>query len=65
MASPARDDIAAAAAESALVGQVVDFVGWVGDGRKLTQTGAVTLADARVLVDRLGTGDQILSLIHI
>jgi len=31
----------------------------VGDGRKLTQTGAVTRADARVLVDRLGTGDQI------
>ena len=59
MTSPARDDIAAAAAESALVGQVVDFVGWVGDGRKLTQTGAVTRADARVLVDRLGTGDQI------
>ncbi|MCA1671675.1 MAG: hypothetical protein LC799_05560, partial [Actinobacteria bacterium] len=59
MTSPARDDIAAAAAESAVVGQVVDFVGWVGDGRKLTQTGALTLADARVLVDRLGTGDRI------
>jgi len=59
MTSPARDDIAAAAEESALLGQVVDFVGWVGDGRKLTQTGAVTLADARVLVDQLGTGDQI------
>ena len=59
MTSPARDDIAAAAAGSALVGQVVDFVGWVGGGRKLTQTGAVTLADARVLVGRLGTGDRI------
>ncbi len=59
MTSPARDDIAVAAAESAVVGQVVDFVGWVGDGRKLTQTGALTLADARVLVDRLGTGDRI------
>lgn len=31
---------------------------FVGDGRKLTQTGNLTLADARVLVDRLGTGDQ-------
>jgi hypothetical protein len=49
----------AAAAKSALVGQVVDFVQWVGDGRKLTQKGASTLADARVLVDRLGTGDRI------
>ena len=59
MTSPTRDDIAVAAAESAVVGQVVDFVGWIGDGRKLTQTGALTLADARVLVDRLGTGDRI------
>jgi pRiA4b ORF-3-like protein len=49
----------AVAAEAALVGQVVDFIRWVGDGRKLTQKGAITLADARVLVDRLGTGDEI------
>ncbi|MEO7194050.1 MAG: plasmid pRiA4b ORF-3 family protein [Pseudonocardiaceae bacterium] len=47
------------AAESVLVKQVVDFVRWVGDGRKLTQKGAVTLADARVLVDLLGTGDEL------
>ncbi len=58
MTKPARDDITAAA-KSALVEQVVDFVGWVGDGRRLTQTGVVTRADARVLVDRLNTGDQI------
>ncbi|MGH3720471.1 MAG: plasmid pRiA4b ORF-3 family protein [Pseudonocardiaceae bacterium] len=47
------------AAESVLVRQVVDFVRWVGDGRKLTQKGAITLADARVLLDRLGTGDEL------
>ncbi|MGH3831087.1 MAG: plasmid pRiA4b ORF-3 family protein [Pseudonocardiaceae bacterium] len=47
------------AAESVLVGQVVDFVRWVGGGRKLTQTGALTLADARVLIERLGTGDEL------
>ncbi|MGH3875244.1 MAG: plasmid pRiA4b ORF-3 family protein [Pseudonocardiaceae bacterium] len=51
--------VTAATAEPELVGQVVDFVRWVGDGRKLTQKGAVTLADARVLIDRLGTGDEI------
>jgi Plasmid pRiA4b ORF-3-like protein len=59
MTSRAPDDVAAAAAEAALVGQIIDFVRWVGDGRKLTQKGAVTLADARILVDRLGTGDEI------
>ena len=59
MASPASGGMDATAVESALVGQVVDFVQWVGDGRKLTQKGAITRADARMLVDRLGTGDQI------
>jgi len=49
----------AAAAESTVVRQVIEFVEWVGAGRKLTATGALTLADARILVDRLGTGDVI------
>ncbi|MBV8539881.1 MAG: plasmid pRiA4b ORF-3 family protein [Pseudonocardiales bacterium] len=47
------------AAEPVLVRQVVEFVRWVGDGRRLTQKGAVTLADARVVVERLGTGDEL------
>ncbi|MGH3923975.1 MAG: IS1096 element passenger TnpR family protein, partial [Pseudonocardiaceae bacterium] len=51
--------VTVAAAESGLVGQVVDFVRWVGGGRKLTQKGAITLADARVLTERLGTGDKV------
>ncbi len=59
MTSSAHGDIDAAVGESALVAQIVDFVRWVGDGRKLTQKGVITLADARVLVERLGTGDVI------
>jgi len=39
--------------------QIRDLVAWVGEGRKLTQTGRVTLGDARVLVDKLDTGDRI------
>jgi hypothetical protein len=40
------------------VEQVRALVGWVGAGRKLTQTGRVTLADARALVEVLDTGDR-------
>ena len=32
---------------------------WLGEGRKLTQTGRIGLADARHLVELLGTGDKI------
>jgi uncharacterized protein YndB with AHSA1/START domain len=41
------------------VRQIRDLVAWIGDGRKLTQTGRLTLGDARILVDKLDTGDQI------
>jgi hypothetical protein len=47
------------AARSELAGQVRAFVHWVGTGRKLTQTGRITLADARTLVAELGTDDEI------
>ncbi|MEC4014916.1 plasmid pRiA4b ORF-3 family protein [Streptomyces sp. H27-D2] len=40
------------------VGQVRELVGWVGAGRRLTQTGRVMLADARALLDVLDTGDR-------
>jgi hypothetical protein len=40
------------------VEQVRALVGWVGAGRKLTQTGRVTLADSRALVEVLDTGDR-------
>ncbi len=59
MRSSASGDVTTTIAEPVLVGQVVYFVRWVGDGRRLTQKGAVTLADARILIDRLGTGDEI------
>ncbi|WP_395294948.1 plasmid pRiA4b ORF-3 family protein [Kitasatospora hibisci] len=41
------------------VEQIRGLVGWIGAGRKLTQTGKVTLADARALVALLETGDTI------
>ena len=45
--------------KSELVEQVRAFVSWTGTGRKLTQTGRVTMTDARVLVESLGTGDRL------
>jgi hypothetical protein len=47
----------AAAEKAAFIGQVRSFLAWIGDGRKLTQTGRLGLADARHLVESLGTGD--------
>jgi hypothetical protein len=47
----------AAAEKAELIGQVRSFLAWIGDGRKLTQTGRLGLADARHLVETLGTGD--------
>ncbi|WP_157536385.1 plasmid pRiA4b ORF-3 family protein [Kitasatospora mediocidica] len=41
------------------VRQVRDLIAWIGTGRKLTQTGKVTLADARALVALLETGDTV------
>lgn len=52
-------DLAAAAEKAPLTGQIRTFLAWLGDGRKLTQTGRIGLADARYLVEFLGTGDQI------
>jgi hypothetical protein len=47
------------AAASPWVAYVVAFTRWVGTGRKLTQTGRITLAHARELVGLLGTGDVV------
>jgi hypothetical protein len=49
----------AAAQKAMLTGQVRSFLDWLGEGRKLTQTGRIGLADARYLVEFLGTGDVI------
>ncbi|WP_410624952.1 plasmid pRiA4b ORF-3 family protein [Amycolatopsis sp. cmx-8-4] len=47
------------AANSEVIRQVRGFVHWVGASRKLTQTGRITLTDARTLVPALGTDDVI------
>jgi Plasmid pRiA4b ORF-3-like protein len=53
------NDLAAAAEKAPLTGQIRSLLAWLGEGRKLTQTGRIRLADARYLVEFLGTGDQI------
>ena len=55
----ARDLLKAAAEKAELTGQIRAFLAWVGPGRKLTATGRIGLADARHLVELLGTGDTI------
>jgi hypothetical protein len=52
-------DLEAAAENAPLYRQVRLLLAWLGEGRKLTQTGRIGLADARYLVEFLGTGDQI------
>ena len=53
------NDLEAAAEKAELTGQISSFMVWLGEGRKLTQTGRIGLADARHLVEVLGTGDRI------
>jgi hypothetical protein len=53
------ESLATAAVASIIVQRLTAFARWVGAGRKLTQTGRITLADARVLVDLLQTGDEL------
>jgi hypothetical protein len=52
-------DLTADAASARALAQVTALVRWVGAGRRLTQTGRLTMADARALVGLLGTGDEI------
>ncbi len=49
----------AAAGKAELIVQIRAFLVWAGPGRKLTATGRIGLADARHLVELLGTGDTI------
>lgn len=57
VALPDDAEVARSKADSPIVAMFARFAEFVGGGRKLTQTGNLTLADARVLVDLLGTGD--------
>ena len=59
MTVSASDSEFAAAAVSEWTAWVAGFTRWVGSGRKLTQTGRLTLAQARELVALLDTGDAI------
>jgi hypothetical protein len=52
-------ELEAAAEKAKLTGQIRLFLDWLGEGRKLTQTGRIGLADARYLIEFLRTGDQI------
>jgi hypothetical protein len=54
-----EEDLTAAAASAPALRQVVALTRWIGPGRKLTQTGQLTMADARHLVGLLETGDEI------
>ena len=53
------DVVEAAVGKAQLTGQIRSFMTWLGEGRKLTQTGRIGLADARHLVGLLRTGDTI------
>lgn len=57
VAMPEDFEVAESKAAAPILGMFSSLAEFVGHGRKLTQTGNLTLADARVLVERLGTGD--------
>lgn len=54
-----EESVAGTAMSVRALRQVVTLTRWVAAGRKLTQTGQLTMADARHLVDLLETGDEI------
>jgi hypothetical protein len=62
-APPARrspaPDVVSAAASSVVLARFEAITNFYGDGRKLTQTGQPTMADARALTELLGTRDRI------
>lgn len=55
-AAPA--EVVTAAEHTPVLARFTTLVDFYGDGRKLTQKGQPTLADARALVDALGTADR-------
>jgi hypothetical protein len=61
--TPIPKELEDVAAASVWPVRVAQFTRWVSEGsasgRKLTATGKLTMADARTLVERLGTGDVI------
>ncbi|MFY1632927.1 hypothetical protein ACN27F_06500 [Solwaraspora sp. WMMB335] len=59
VAVPDDAELRAAAEASTVLRRLRQLVAWVGDGRTLTQTGNLRLADARELIALLGTADVI------
>ncbi len=57
VALPDEAEITASKEEAPILLVLEAFATYMGQGRKLTQTGNLTLADARALVELLGTGD--------
>jgi hypothetical protein len=57
VAVPAEDEVATSRESAPILAKFRDLAAYVGAGRKLTQKGHLTLADARALVELLGTGD--------
>ncbi|RQW84055.1 hypothetical protein DKL51_30745 [Micromonospora globispora] len=57
VAVPDDDTLRGLAADSVVVRRLQELVRWLGDGRTLTTTGRLRLADARELVALLETGD--------
>lgn len=53
------EPLAAAAQESTVVRRLLGFTEWVGAGCKFIRPHRITMADARIPVDRLGTGDYL------
>ncbi len=64
MVISALDDGYGDAAVSQWTTRVVAFTRWVGPGRRVTQTGRLTLAQARELVPALDTADVIDPVVH-
>lgn len=55
--APSPSELASAAGQAVLTGQIRGFLNWLGEGRKITRTGHIRLDDARRLVHLLATGD--------
>jgi hypothetical protein len=58
-ARPAPDVLLRAAEDARILGQVLALCDFLGDGRALTDTGNLKLADAAALVERAETGDPL------
>lgn len=59
VAMPEESEVAESKAAAPILAMFSSLAEFVGEGRKLTKTANLTLADARELVERLGTGDVV------